>query len=54
MGATSAVRSVIFRLPAAWARRVISGGSDYGVGACASDRLLPSGSRTSTWRTPLP
>ena len=24
------------------------------AGASASDKLLPSGSRTSTWRTPLP
>ena len=29
-------------------------GSDYRAGTSASDRLLPSGSRTSTWRTPLP
>jgi hypothetical protein len=28
--------------------------SDYWAGTSASDRLLPSGSRTSTWRTPLP
>jgi phospholipase C len=27
---------------------------DYWADTSASDRLLPSGSRTSTWRTPLP
>ena len=33
--------------------RVLSN-SGYWTGTAASDRLLPSGSRTSTWRTPLP